>query len=48
MPLSNKDNRILTIMKRWVSGEISSEQADKELKQTGVKLPNKTESVNNK
>jgi hypothetical protein len=44
MPLGDKDKRILAIMERWITSEISSEQADKELKQAGVKLPK--ESVN--
>jgi hypothetical protein len=39
MTLSNKDKRILTIMDRWVKSEIKSDQADRELKQAGVKLP---------
>jgi hypothetical protein len=44
MPLSDKEKRILAIMERWVSSEITSEQADRELKQAGVKLPK--ESIN--
>lgn len=39
MAVSNKGKRILIIMERWVKGEISSEQADRELKLNGVKLP---------
>lgn len=44
MALSDKDKRILAIMERWINSEITSEQADRELKQAGVKLPK--ESVN--
>lgn len=37
--MSSKDKRIITIMERWVKGEIKTDQADHELVVTGMKLP---------
>jgi hypothetical protein len=37
--MDRKNNRVLIIMKRWVKGEMSTAQADRELKIAGVKLP---------
>ena len=34
-----KEDLILFILERWVMGEISTDQADRELKTAGVKLP---------
>lgn len=34
-----KEDRILKILNRWVSGEITTEQADRELQVAGVRLP---------
>lgn len=34
-----KANRALSIVERWVNGEISAEQADRELQVIGVRLP---------
>jgi len=39
MKIDNKNKRILIIMERWVKGEITTSQADRELEITGVKLP---------
>ena len=35
----SKPDRVLEIIQRWVDGEIKTDQADRELKLAGVKLP---------
>jgi len=37
--MATKEDRTLIIMQRWVDGEITTEQADRELEVTGVELP---------
>ena len=37
--MNSKESRNVTIMERWVKGEIKTDQADRELEVTGVKLP---------
>lgn len=37
--MNSNESRILTIMERWVKGEIKTDQADRELEVAGVKLP---------
>ena len=39
-----KNDRILIIMQRWVSGEISTDQANRELTTAGVELPEVTKT----
>lgn len=38
-----KEDRVLSVMKRWVEGEITIDQADRELALHGVKHPKEME-----
>jgi len=38
-----KENRVMIILDRWVKGEITVMQADRELEVAGVKLPKSKE-----
>jgi len=40
-----KEDRVMTILERWVNGEISTDQADRELEVAGVELPNPNEGL---
>ena len=37
--MGSKEDRIVIILKRWVEGEITTAQADRELEISGVELP---------
>lgn len=44
--MDKKEKRTLIILQRWVNGEITTIQTDRELEIAGVKLPPKKEDKN--